>query len=76
MIDKYTRRDKSYEASNALTPSQFWKMYESSHTIKKKKKEDHNMDEVVEDDSDDENNEQRFSGNEKFHFVMKASKGK
>ena len=33
VIDKYTRRDKSSEASNALTPSQFWKMYESSHTI-------------------------------------------
>ena len=76
VIDKYTRRDKSSEASNALTPSQFWKMYETSHTIKNKKKEDHIMAEVADDDSDDENNEQRFTGNEKFHFVMTASKGK
>ena len=51
-------------------------MYETSHTVNNKKKEVLDMEEVAGDDSDDENNEQRFSGNEKFHFVMKASKGK
>ena len=76
VIDKYTRREKSSEASNALTPSQYLKMYESCHTMKEKK-ESH---EINEEENTYESNtaevEQQFSGIEKFHYVMTDTKDK
>ena len=77
VIDKYTRRDKRSQASDALTPSQFWKMYEACHTVKRTKSKNLDItEEDVDEGSEDENNLQRFSGIEKFHYVMTATKGK
>jgi hypothetical protein len=70
VIDKYTRRDKSSEASDAITPSQFLKMYNTSHTVKAKKADHKDLENKEDED------EQQLSGNEKFHYVMTATKGK
>ena len=86
LIDKYVRLDKTCKAVIELVPSQFLKMYEAAHKIKVKTNKP-----GVEDQSDPEDEETRLEeedqadtgdkdmkmmGDEKFHYVMKASKGK
>ena len=71
LIDKYTRREKKSLACDALTPSQFFKMYEACY----KKADMISDNDEREDDRNKEEDETYFTNTDKFHYVMTAKGG-